>query len=147
MAAKQRLDARAFKDLPIGEPNGGPIDLRRPAAKSDGKAPTGASDSRSSNPSDAPFANRSAEHQLVFDSLADCYQAAIAEGSDEAWRKVKDYVMTNLGALVMTRLTTFRDLMNLTLEIDARLKGKAESQGTLKKFEDSWVLADVKKVE
>lgn len=55
--------------------------------------------------------------------------------------------MTNLGALVMTRLTTFRDLMNLTLEIDVRLKGKNEDQGALKRFEESWVLPDVRKAE
>lgn len=144
--AKERIDARAFRDFPIGTRDDGPIDLRKlleRSAKADEQRPSRSRD-RQDTPKLTSLGGRDAEHQLVFDSLADCYKAAISQGTDQAWRQVRDYVMGNLGALVMTRLTTFRDLMNLTLEIDQRLAGKSEDVGALKRFEESWVLPDIK---
>lgn len=158
------FDSRTFKDLPVGKPAGGPIKLselaqriRESRTASDKRKPVAPASRVSKSavgretgagtpaippiPGPPPvFGNGTG----IFAGLAARYKAAQETNKIAAWQGVRDYIMENLEPMVATKLTSFRDLMNVVLQIEQQLLKGHDDAATdpLSLYEKWWVKPD-----
>lgn len=152
------FDSRTFKDLPVGKPAGGPIKLSELAQRirESRTAPKTTVRPRSLRPRVRATAVPEAQPPLpgpppvfgngtgIFAGLAARYKAAQETNKIAAWQGVRDYIMENLEPMVATKLTSFRDLMNVVLEIEKQLLKGHDDAATdpLSLYEKWWVKPD-----